>query len=1125
MPKPARSDGEGGGKPSGAVRAARDYLKSMLRMLLAFFINQQELFMIKAYDCQMGFCTRVTRDGVCALPLVPHAVDCASQTYCVEHCTCYAEAAREYAEANVKGKQSSSSGLRGAPVQVGSGSSALQGGSSASAASRGEVAAHPDAASSQHHQDMSYDDDYCAGGGGGDGGMGGDSDVSDALDSFAPAPGKESALNSYYNQLTSLVDGITAEGQPVRVLRGARPVGPNIVAVNDFVLVDLSGSPVSSVVDATAVYLLNAAVSHVRVLPVRLASSHTEFVLLCDCCEVHSNFIADLLEKQSHLPLPYSSLEELLSYLRRYDGDTLGDGSFGQLMVEECLHTAAVRQLLTDTRFSVASDMGTPQLAVHTDVGLSSKGSPAPFAYVSFHPSAVAFSVLELERDLFPAWVRVHRGALRCSEQRRACRTLNCSHVTAVLAVARGYPESLEATGARVPERGSLPEGIHDKLQVNCISFRPLPFDCSDLLRETFARHPRHSTSLVPDGGCICCAAGDPNTAAAGDAAASDVGGVEAGGVSTARSVPMAAAAAAAGTVADATVVNCVSCRTHCDAGHVWGELVQVTSSAKIVTLDQGVITDVVMFERKCSVADCAYALPYDGQQDGYLVVSKSWVWDLRLLYMHGTTLAVSGATFHELAEQITNLAQQLPNQRHVIGRDVVSQAFWAFLSLLKPPPLEYLQCAICGPPGDVPCWVVDGTHIGTLTENYNLEYDVREEVVVKTTVLPRDLYLFRNRTLLSMLSSWLSTDGLDVKQWPALVAAAKTTTFVAQLLPSKHQRHCPPHMRKFFEALASESISYALLCDPLVTSQFLGKLETGDVFTQEHRQQLLFSMPELDSLLTGGDDPLAREGYPVHDSARPLLAALASSVACIVDRAKEQTDLDALCKRGSVTREEDLMNGHCFHPEMRQRFSLLPLFLRDMKKRGKSASTDDDDDDDVPSSCRHAMNKGSRWASVLIDYVCPHGISYGSSMVPQRESLKAIHVTLRERLGPSARFLLIYDYGCAFSRYVYFRDPAFALRQVVKVDRFHAPGHNNCSPACSFKYNKSPSIANINTAAAEQRNAQTARAARQVHFMTGLHARQYLEYVSVQQNAAKNSAIGKPARARPPLLKALPPL
>ena len=184
-------------------------------------------------------------------------------------------------------------------MQVGSGSSALQGGSSTTAASRGEVAAHPDAASSQHHQDMSYDDDYGAGGGGGDGGMGGDSDVSDALDSFAPAPGKESALNSYYNQLTSLVDGITAEGQPVRVLRGARPVGPNIVAVNDFVLVDLSGSPVSSVVDATAVCLLNAAVSHVRVLPVRLASSHTEFVLLCDCCEVHSNFIASKLGPQT----------------------------------------------------------------------------------------------------------------------------------------------------------------------------------------------------------------------------------------------------------------------------------------------------------------------------------------------------------------------------------------------------------------------------------------------------------------------------------------------------------------------------------------------------------------------------------------------------------------------------------------------------------------------------------------------------------------------------------------------------------------------------------------------------------------------------------------------------------
>ena len=106
-------------------------------------------------------------------------------------------------------------------------------------------------------------------------------------------------------------------------------------------------------------------------------------------------------------------------------------------------------------------------------------------------------------------------------------------------------------------------------------------------------------------------------------------------------------------------------------------------------------------------------------------------------------------------------------------------------------------------------------------------------------------------------------------------------------------------------------------------------------------------------------------------------------------------------------------------------------------------------------------------------------------------------------------------------SRYMYFRDPAFALRQVVKIDRFHSTGHSNCSPACSFKYNESPSIQGINTSAAEQRNAQTARVARQVHFMTGLHARQYLAYVSTQQNAAKNAKELK-KRTRPPSLPSL---
>ena len=115
------------------------------------------------------------------------------------------------------------------------------------------------------------------------------------------------------------------------------------------------------------------------------------------------------------------------------------------------------------------------------------------------------------------------------------------------------------------------------------------------------------------------------------------------------------------------------------------------------------------------------------------------------------------------------------------------------------------------------------------------------------------------------------------------------------------------------------------------------------------------------------------------------------------------------------------------------------------------------------------------------------------------------MYQTLRERFGGDTELNLTYDFGCGLSRYMYYRDPAWALKQNVKIDRFHSAGHKNCSPAYTFKYNSSPSIATINTSAAEQRNALTARVERPVRFMTGLHAVQFLAFVRTKQNKVKN--------------------
>jgi hypothetical protein len=229
---------------------------------------------------------------------------------------------------------------------------------------------------------------------------------------------------------------------------------------------------------------------------------------------------------------------------------------------------------------------------------------------------------------------------------------------------------------------------------------------------------------------------------------------------------------------------------------------------------------------------------------------------------------------------------------------------------------------------------------------------------------------------------------------------------------------------------------------------------------------------------------------------------------------AGQQPTLDSLCERDSVSREDDVMHGHSFHPDMRQRFGKLPRFTRDAKSLSLAS-------EDVPSSCQHAMNKAAKWASVYLDYVCPHGVSYGSSMVPEREKLSSIYLSLREHLGATAHCTIVYDYACGLSRYAYYRDPRWALQQVMVVDRFHARGHKHCSPGYSFKYNQTPAIATINTSAAEQRNVMTKRVARQVRFMTGTHAVLYMAHVRAMQNAKKNRELRLPSSkaVRPPSL------
>lgn len=70
----------------------------------------------------------------------------------------------------------------------------------------------------------------------------------------------------------------------------------------------------------------------------------------------------------------------------------------------------------------------------------------------------------------------------------------------------------------------------------------------------------------------------------------------------------------------------------------------------KVVTSGSGVFEDRTMYLRRCSDPSCSNTLQYDGQTDGYVVVSSTLVFDTRLCYKHAETVAMTGTSFNGLA-------------------------------------------------------------------------------------------------------------------------------------------------------------------------------------------------------------------------------------------------------------------------------------------------------------------------------------------------------------------------------------------------------------------------------------------------------------------------------------------
>lgn len=245
-------------------------------------------------------------------------------------------------------------------------------------------------------------------------------------------------------------------------------------------------------------------------------------------------------------------------------------------------------------------------------------------AEVSFNAHARSFNVyISDSGDAFPFMVRRHAGRMSCP----ACRSHSCRHILAVSEYAALWGSVADTcdilTAVQLPSAEERRASAAASLKRTCLSYRPLLWDLASptmqLRRPGLAellRGPRFLDQLVPEQqpSCYC-------------------------------------APAAAST--SASVCACGVCCPLC--GSAWGAVdpVPVATDMRII-YEAGPVHGVSMYSRKCGDVSCLGRLQYDGQNDGLFVNSKSEVWDLSLIAAHAESLALDGASFHDLAMKIT---------------------------------------------------------------------------------------------------------------------------------------------------------------------------------------------------------------------------------------------------------------------------------------------------------------------------------------------------------------------------------------------------------------------------------------------------------------------------------------
>jgi hypothetical protein len=162
---------------------------------------------------------------------------------------------------------------------------------------------------------------------------------------------------------------------------------------------------------------------------------------------------------------------------------------------------------------------------------------------------------------------------------------------------------------------------------------------------------------------------------------------------------------------------------------------------------------------------------------------------------------------------------------------------------------------------------------------------------------------------------------------------------------------------------------------------------------------------------------------------------------------------------------------------------SALQFFPAWQIVRGRGKYAQDRGSRDESDTCTKYRHGHRILGPGIMLYLCPHGISYGFSVMESYESPRMPFEVFSTRYVPAN---IIYDNACKLHVYCLKREPALFSHCRFFVDRFHWNNHSACSIGYDMqRYSSDPTLVSVNSQVTEQLNSCLQKLRRSLSYMS----------------------------------------